>query len=158
MVHVVGVGDMRLVDSSGEILVTSPIGMGIALALTDPVAKVAGILHFMLPASDADSGRAADHPCLFADTGIPLFLRAATAMGAAPPHMKLSMAGGAQPVDPTSLFAIGMRNQVMARKILWKSGLSIEREHVGGTRTRTMRLETGPCRTWLLFHDGEQEL
>ena len=155
MVYQVGIGEMRLTDRSGEVLVASSIGAGIAIALHDPATKVSGLVHFMLPDSESHARAAAGNPCLFADTAIPAFLRAAAALGASPGKSRITMAGGAQPIDPTDFFAVGARNQAMARKILWKHGLRIESEHVGGTIARRLRLESGTGTASLEDHERE---
>lgn len=50
---VVGVGDCRVTDEPVE-LVTYALGSCIAVVVWDPVAKVGGLLHFMLPDSSVD--------------------------------------------------------------------------------------------------------
>jgi chemotaxis protein CheD len=158
MAHVVGVGDMRLGGRPGEVFVAPHIGAGIAIALYDATANVAGILHFMLPASEANPHRAIDNPALFADTGIPAFLRAAMALGASRQHMRIRMVGGARPIDATDFFAVGARNQATARRVLWDNLLSVDREQAGGTLARTLRMDAGTGRTWVRCDGEESEL
>lgn len=155
---IVGAGEMRLVQGPGQVLATPPIGTGIAVALYEGGARVAGILHFILPDSEVAPRRALDNPALFADTGIPAFLRAAAALGASRTQIRLALAGGAQPLDPTDFFAIGMRNQAMARRTVTESGLSITREHVGGTSTRAIRLSSDEGHIRLIYRGRESEL
>ncbi len=50
---------------------TYALGSCIAVAMHDPVAKVAGLLHYMLPESAIDAAKAQQNPFMFADTGIP---------------------------------------------------------------------------------------
>ncbi len=158
MVHVVGVADMRLSDQPGDVIVTHALGSCIAIALHDGAVPVGGILHFMLPIAAVNLEKAADNPYIFADTGIPAFFRAAFAKGASRDQLRVFMVGGAQLVDQRDFFAIGRRNQVMARKIFWKSNLMIDKEHVGGTVARTLYLEVGSGRTWIKTPREEIEL
>src|ERR1035438_6092873 len=44
--------------------------------LYEPVRKVGGMLHYMLPESSLDQNKAAANPYMFADTGIPQIGRA----------------------------------------------------------------------------------
>ena len=44
------------------------------------------------------------------------------------------------------LFQIGKRNHLAARKLLWKEGLLVKSEAVGGVVSRTVRLETSSGR------------
>jgi chemotaxis protein CheD len=78
---VVGVADMRVSNQQGEVLVTHALGSCIGVAIYDPTAKVGGILHFMLPDSNLDPGKAQEHPHMFADTGLLSSSRNATAWG-----------------------------------------------------------------------------
>jgi len=158
MVHVVGVGEMKTSNHPEDLLVTPPMGASLALVFHDRAAGIGGILHFLLPLSEISPERASDNPCLFADTGFPLFLRAALALGASRRTSKIAMVGGAQPIDPSEFFALGRRNQAVARRITNGEDLPIEKEHVGGTRARRVRLDVGSGRTWVACRGEEFEL
>lgn len=156
--HVVGVADMKISQNPGDVIVTHALGSCIGIAIHDPAASVAGILHFMLPLSDVNPEKAAENPYMFADTGLPAFFRAAYGLGAARERLKIVMAGGAQLIDRQDFFAIGKRNQVMARKIFWKSNLLIDGEDVGGRLSRTLFVEVGTGRIWIKSDGRETEL
>jgi len=137
---VVGISDCRLSDHPDSELVTYALGSCIAVSLWDPSRRVAGLLHFMLPESSMNSQRAATTPCMFADTGIDRLFRAAAEMGADRRRLVVRLAGGAQVLDPQGVFNIGRRNYQAARKMLWKLGILIASEAVGGGVSRTVRL------------------
>jgi chemotaxis protein CheD len=158
MRHVVGVGDMKLSASPGDIVVTHALGSCIGVAIHDPRAKVGGILHFMLPLSSVNPEKAKANPAMFADTGIPAFFKNAYKLGATRTSLKVKIAGGAQVFDDKDFFAVGKRNQVVARKIFWKNNMLIEKEHVGGQCSRTMYLDINSGRTWLVVKGQEIEL
>ncbi len=158
MRHVVGVGDMKLSSAPGDLVVTHALGSCIGIAIYDARAQVGGILHFMLPLSSVNPEKAQANPAMFADTGIPTFFKAAYRLGAARGALKIRMAGGAQVFDDKDFFAVGKRNQVVARKIFWKNNMLIEKEHVGGRASRTMYLDVGSGRTWLVVQGQEIEL
>ncbi|MGB9611273.1 MAG: chemotaxis protein CheD [Bryobacteraceae bacterium] len=144
---VVGVGDCRVTNEPVE-LVTYALGSCIAVVIWDPVAKVGGLLHFMLPDSSVDrdtQGRA--NPYRYADTGTPLLFRAAYEKGAEKRRLLVRLAGGANVVDTGGVFNIGRRNYAAVRKILWKAGVLVHGEDVGGAVSRTVRLEvaSGRC-------------
>jgi chemotaxis protein CheD len=134
------------------VLTTYALGSCIGLAVHDRQAGVGGLLHFMLPDSSIDPQRARDNPFLFADTGIPLLIQ--KVRGTAGPGKRLVAyaAGGAQMMDRENVFEIGKRNSLAMRKILWKAGVLLESEAVGGDQSRTMRFEIGTGRVWL--HEG----
>ena len=69
------------------------------------------------------------------------------------------LAGGAQVLDSQGVFQIGKRNYLAARKILWKAGILIAAEAVGGEVSRTTRLEVATGRMWIREGGGvEREL
>ena len=140
-------------------LVTYALGSCIAVTLYDPASKVGGMLHFMLPESALDAQKAQQNPYMFADTGIKALLDAVRAGGAQPKRMVVRLAGGAQVLDGEGVFQIGKRNYLAARKILWKAGILISAEAVGGEVSRTTRLELATGRMWVREGGGiEKEL
>ena len=158
MRHTVGVADMKLATTVGDIVVTHALGSCLGIAIYDPVAHVGGILHYMLPDSSVNPDKAAKIPWMFADTGIPKFLKQAYDRGAVKARLIVKVAGGAQLLDPKGFFAIGKRNHMALRKIFWKSGLMVKAEHVGGTASRTMFLEIGDGKVWLQIGGEEVPL
>ena len=80
---VVGVGDCKHTFDESGTLVTYALGSCIAVGIWDPVSKVTGLLHFMLPeCGNGTDARASDHPFRYADTGTPLLFRRAYELGA----------------------------------------------------------------------------
>jgi chemotaxis protein CheD len=140
---IVGMADCRIAQVSGDMLTTFALGSCIGLAVHDRKAAVGGLLHFMLPDSSIDSERARVNPYMFADTGIPLLLQQVFAKGATRRNLVVHAAGGAEMMDQGHIFEIGKRNYLAARKLLWKSGLLLSGEAVGGMNCRTLRLEVG---------------
>lgn len=129
-------------------IVTFALGSCIAVVIWDPAARVGGLLHFMLPDSSVDretQGRA--NPCRYADTGTPLLFRQAYEIGADKRRLRVRLAGGANMADDRGVFNIGKRNHAAVRKILWKAGVLVHGEDVGGAVSRTVRLDvaTGRC-------------
>jgi chemotaxis protein CheD len=143
---VVGMGDCGIVADSQSLLVTYALGSCIGLAVYDPVASVGGLLHFMLPDSAPFREQATENPFKFADTGIPLLLDKVCAHGASQRRLIVYMAGGAQMLDNDGVFEIGKRNCLAARKVLWKHGLLLAGEAVGGGESRTVALEAATGR------------
>lgn len=144
--------DLRVSSSADERLVTYALGSCLGVAVYDPVARVGGLLHVMLPLSTIDTARAAENPALFVDTGVPALFRACYQLGASKQRMIVRVAGGASagaPGDPDQ-FQIGKRNILTLRKLLWKNGVLIQGQDVGGHRlSRTMALAMGDGTTTL---------
>jgi chemotaxis protein CheD len=82
---------------------------------------------------------------MFADSGIHSMLRALSLKGVNPRRSVVKLAGGASVMNCVDIFEIGKRNYLAAKKVLWKEGLLISAEAVGGAVSRTVRLdvETG---------------
>src|SRR5436305_4658403 len=104
MIVVVGVADCRVTSDVSNVLITYALGSCIAVAIYDPVAKVGGLLHFMLPESGIDPEKARTNPYMFADTGIPLLFRRSYQRGAAKQRLVIDIAGGAQVMDEGGVF------------------------------------------------------
>lgn len=96
---IVGVGDCRVSSDPESVLVTYALGSCIAVMIHDPVARVGGLLHFMLPESGMDRAKAQLNPFMFADSGIPLLFHGAYELGAEKRRLVVTAAGGAQMMD-----------------------------------------------------------
>ncbi len=152
---VVGMSDCRVANEPGQVLTTYALGSCIGLAVHDPQAAIGGLLHFMLPDSSIDPARGRENPCKFADTGIPLLLEEVYRRGASKRRLVVAAAGAARMMDPRNVFDIGRRNYQAVRKLLWKAGLMLHAEAIGGERSRTVRLEIGSGRFWM--HEGGEQ-
>ena len=137
---IVGVADMKVSNNLDSVLVTYSLGSCIGIAIHDPVARVGGLLHFMLPESELDRQKAQEKPYMFADTGIPKLFKSAYELGAKKHRMRVVIAGGSQVMDQHGFFNIGKRNQMAVRKIFHRNNIMIDGCDVGGTSNRTLRL------------------
>jgi chemotaxis protein CheD len=142
--HVVGIGELALASQATDTIVTHALGSCIAVCLWDPVAGVAGLLHYLLPESKINPLRAQTQPATYADTGIPLLLQQAYSMGAQKSRTIIRLVGGAEVAGGGGAFNVGKRNLLAARNLLWRQGLMIKGEAVGGTVARTVHMDVGP--------------
>jgi chemotaxis protein CheD len=138
---VVGIADLKVSHVEMDYLVTYALGSCIAVAVYDPLVKVGGLLHYMLPDSTLDSEKAKEHPGMFADTGIPLLFKSCYKLGAEKKRMIVKIAGGARIMDDMNYFRIGQKNLTALRKIFWKNNVLIDAEDIGENYNRTVRLE-----------------
>lgn len=118
---IVGISDIKVSNNAQDILVTYALGSCIGIVVFDPVAKVGGMLHYMLPDSNLDQNKAKENPAMFADTGIPLLFKSCYKLGAEKKRMLVKVAGGASILDDTNYFRIGQKNIMAMRKIFWKN-------------------------------------
>jgi len=137
MRYLVEVGDLKL-GRDGDELVTYALGSCLGLVVHDPVARVGGLLHAMLPLSSINPEKAKSNPFMFVDTGVPeLFLRLYE-MGGQKGRMLVKAAGCANPMGKDQMFKIGERNYVVLKKLLWKDGVLLKAEDIGGSLSRTL--------------------
>jgi chemotaxis protein CheD len=152
---VVGIGEMAVTDRPDDVLVTYALGSCVAVCLFDQVSRVAAMLHFLLPESSINARRAIAQPAAFADTGIPLLLETAVRRGLKKSRTSVRLVGGAMVANtPGPTPATGHRNALAARSILWRLGLFIEGQDVGGVEARTVHFAAGDGR--LLVVSGRQ--
>ena len=137
---VVNVSDARSSADPGDTIITHALGSCIGVCVYDPVAKVAGMLHFQLPSATMDANRAAQQPLMFADSGMDQLLAQVSSLGANKKRLKVKIAGAAQMLNDGGLFNIGRRNHASIRKVLWQHGLFLDGEDVGGTTPRTLHM------------------
>jgi chemotaxis protein CheD len=144
------IGEFAVSKSPDDVLTTHALGSCVAVCIWDPVAKVAGMLHFLLPDSSINRQRAQSQPATFADSGIPLLFQEAYKLGLTKPRAIVRLIGGAEVTadQPLGMFNVGMRNVLAARSVLWKNGVLVKGELVGGSVARTVRMwsETGRVR------------
>lgn len=153
----VGVSDMKVSGTPGDIIQTHSLGSCIGVCIYDPVAKVAGLLHFQLPQS-TDHPNKDNSPLMFADTGIPELFRAAYKLGAVKKRMVVKVAGGSKIMDNTGFFNIGHRNYIIMKKIFWRNGVLIEAEDIGGDSWRNMKISVDTGQVIIKTAKGEFEL
>ncbi len=137
------IADLAVSTDPSATLITYSLGSCIGVAIWDPTAHVGGMLHYMLPDSQLSPDKARANPAMFADTGIPKLFRAAYELGAVKNRLVVKVAGGSQLLDDNGTFNIGKRNYLALRKIFWKNGVMIKAEDVGGSISRTLKLEVG---------------
>ncbi len=155
---VVGVAQMVTACAEQNHLITYALGSCIGLSAYDPVTKLGGILHYMLPqpAEHADPQRL--KPFVYATTGIPLLLRKLTEAGAQQNRLVVCAAGGAEILVGAAVMAIGKRNRTILRKILWKMGITLVAEETGGRIARTMILNLKQGDVRIRCRDGDKVL
>lgn len=128
-------------SDAGAEIVTFSLGSCLGITIYDPVRKVGGLLHIMLPDSTIDPVKAGQQPMMFVDTGVPRLFHAAYGLGAERQRLVIKVAGGAQLLDPRGVFNIGTRNFQAFSDLIARSGLTIRSMDVGGPASRTMRLD-----------------
>ena len=90
---VIGISDMKVSNKPRDVLVTYALGSCIGLSVYDPFARVGGLLHYMLPDSTLDAGKAKENPYMFTDARDASVFKACYALGADKKRMVVRVAG-----------------------------------------------------------------
>lgn len=139
---VVGIAELAVSADPGATIITYALGSCLGLCIYDPVAKVGGMLHPMLPTSHLDPVRARTNPERFVDSGVPALFKACYQLGARKDRLVVKVAGGARIAASgrEDTFQIGKRNFIAVKKLLWKNGVLLKGQDVGGSKSRTVSL------------------
>jgi chemotaxis protein CheD len=134
-------GEICVAVESDVVISCLGIGSCIALCMFDPVKKVGGMAHIVLP--ECPKSEVPKLPGKFANTAIPEMLGKLTQLGAAKSRLIVKLVGGAQMIQAEGfgmMMQMGQRNQEMTRRALKEAGLSIASEDVGGSQGRSVWL------------------
>lgn len=138
----VGMADYKTARSP-DILLTAGLGSCIGICVHDPILKVGGMAHIMLPTANGSIG---GNPAKYADTALELLLKEITGLGAMKSRLRAKIAGGAQmfsfPGKPPVL-KIGDRNAEAVEHELKKNGIPILAADIGGSFGRTIHFDVG---------------
>ena len=100
----VGMADLN-VCKAPDAITTLGLGSCIGIAVYDPVTKIGGLAHIMLP--DSTKIRNNSNIAKFADTGIEELIRKVTAAGASKARLVAKIAGGARMFEVSGLSEVG---------------------------------------------------
>jgi len=138
---VVGVADMIVSNDASAELVTYSLGSCLGVTVYDPIKKIGGLLHLMLPDSRIDPVKATTAPHMFVDTGVPVLFKTIFNLGGERSRLIIKVAGGAQFLGDQHTFNIGGRNIQAFETIITRNGLAIHARELGGVNSRTIRLD-----------------
>jgi len=156
---VVGISDLKVSNDINDVLLTYALGSCVGVTVYDPVVKVGGLLHFMLPESSLDIRKAGENPAMFADTGIPLLFKTCYELGAKKVRMIVKVAGGAGILDDANFFRIGQKNITAMKKLFWKNNVFIVGEDTGSNCSRTFSIHISTGKVFVkTAHNGTREL
>jgi chemotaxis protein CheD len=136
---VVGIADFA-VAGGDAVLVTAGLGSCVAVVLHDATTGIAGLAHILLPS--AGRGPPSIHPARYADSGIPLLVDEMRRRGARGDRIVARLAGGARMFTAllSSGINMGQRNVDATRSVLYRVGIPIVAQDVGGEHGRSVRV------------------
>lgn len=134
----VGMADLKVCVSPDRII-TLGLGSCVGIALRDPVTKIGGLAHIMLP--DSTVIRNNSNIPKFADTGIEELVKQVTLKGANRARLVAKIAGGAQMFSfgsTSEAVRVGERNVQATKKKLAEMKIPIVAEDTGKNFGRTV--------------------
>jgi chemotaxis protein CheD len=138
----VNFGELKVSQNPAETLVAFSIGSGIGVSIYDPISRAGGLLNFVLPdASMMSPSQTQFQPFLFADSGLAAFWDALHDIGAQTVRLKVVLVGGAQIMDQSAAFNIGLKNYQAVTSFLAHKKIAIHYADIGNNFLRTLRLD-----------------
>jgi chemotaxis protein CheD len=142
-VHSVGIGNCIVTGEKDAWLAAYGLGSCVALAVWDPVARLAGMIHILLPEPTKEGDTAVTR---YASTGVPHLLHAMEAAGGQRDRWRLVAAGGAQMLSALvrsgSMGGIGERNAQVVAAMVQREKLVLVAKDFGGAAGRTLSMST----------------
>lgn len=160
----VGVAELKIADNS-NILASFGLGSCVAVAMFDPLKKIGGLAHVMLPDSRG-KGAIEGATGKFADTAVPYLVDELVKRGARKNGLRCKIVGGAQMFEipgaqkKDSAMAVGPPTHIGARNIeavkneLGKLRIPLLGEDTGGNYGRTVKFNscTGEVEVSSIYH------
>jgi chemotaxis protein CheD len=142
-IYSVSIGGIAVSASAADVLVAYGLGSCVAICLYDPVSRIGGMLHALLPSAPSQNGRNPAPSAKFVDLGTPLLIEALLGLGARRGRLSAQLCGGAQVLSAPGFeegeLHIGKRNVSAAESALRNAHIPIKAQRTGGRVGRTVR-------------------
>ncbi|SMX46208.1 chemotaxis protein CheD [Maliponia aquimaris] len=137
------------ISEQAEVMLTTVLGSCIAVCMFDPMRRIGGMNHFLLPSREGEHVANVRYGAYAMELLINGLLR----QGADRSELRAKMFGGASMMG--NLRDIGASNAAFARKFLSDEGIPCVAESVGGTSARRIRFwpTTGRVRQLMVSGD-----
>lgn len=138
----VGLGEQAISRNPEDILVAYGLGSCVGVIMIDPVSKVSGLLHAVLPKATDGFKDSSYKPSKFVESGIEQLLADLIHKGAMKSRLIVHLVGGANMLMLSGVgsFDIGNRNLEAAYAVLNRLNMQVTSADVGGHLGRTVRI------------------
>lgn len=144
-------GDYYVTNKPNEMIVTI-LGSCVAACLYDPIAKVGGMNHFLLPDTGWNSGGnvldGMGESTRYGAFAMEQLINGILKLGGLKNRLEVKVFGGANVTDNSSM--IGSKNVVFVRDFLKREGLRITSSDLGGDYPRRVRFYPDTGKAMLL--------
>lgn len=134
----VGIAELKTAKPPVK-LVSTGLGSCVGICLYDPLAKISGLAHIMLP--NSRQAKNANNLAKFADTAVKVLIAELLKERAIKKRLIAKIAGGAQMFNlpgASDFMRIGQRNVEASKKALKEAGIPLIAEDVGGNYGRSI--------------------
>jgi len=135
VVHTIGIAELKVVRTPEK--VRTVLGSCVGVAIFDPVGKIGGLAHVILPSSKDGHGDRGK----FADTAVDWLVEELVQAGADRQRLAAKISGGASMFGTHFDNGIGERNVQAVKERLAHHGVRLIAEVVGGLKARKMVLD-----------------
>jgi chemotaxis protein CheD len=158
-----GLGEMVVSRNPDDVLAAFGLGSCLGICMIDPVTRVTGLLHAVLPETMSvpdETDPTANYK--YVDRGVESMLASMAKEGALRSRLVVRMVGGANMLIAPGLkstFDIGTRNIEKARMTFQRLNIKINAEEVGGHTGRTVHVYVADSRvTVRVIGEKEHEI
>lgn len=155
----VGLGEQLISRNPEDVLVAYGLGSCVGVAIIDPVNRVSGLLHAVLPRMTDGMEALSSNPAKFVESGIEHLIVALVEAGANKTRLVVRIAGGANMLIASGLsksFDIGTRNVEAAHTTLARLKIPLTAAEVGGHVGRTVHLYVAESRVTVRIAGGKE--
>lgn len=139
----VGLAECAVSRNPEDVLVAYGLGSCVGVVMIDPVLRLCGLLHAVLPRTSEASRSGELNSHKYVDSGIERMIADLKQAGANPHRLTVRLVGGSNMVmaaNATHPFDIGTRNVEAAQTTLQRLKMPVAATEVGGHVGRTVRV------------------
>lgn len=152
----VSVADLRTSKTPNAVLSTLGLGSCLGVTCYDPLLKIGGLLHTMLPNS-ARHNPAKPVEAMYLDLGLPRLVEEVIKLGANMRSLEFKVFGGAQILQANEYFSIGRQNIEMMKQMVLRYQFKVKVWDIGGQCNRSIELHLASGRVRLRL-PGQPEI
>ncbi len=137
----------KVYASQGPSVVTTILGSCVAVCLWDPVKRIGGINHYLLPHGPGN-GQSSER---YGDVAIPSLIGKLLALGSGARNLQAKLFGGACVLDAmrASDHNLGAKNVEVACQLLEEAGIPVVGGDVGGPKGRKVIFHSDDGTAWV---------
>ncbi len=154
----VGMGELAISKEGTDMLTCIGLGSCIALCAYDPIVRIGGMAHMLLPSSK-NRGEGNGSLVKYIDNGVPLLINRMMKYGARRVNLIVKIAGGAKMLSipgGSSFLDVGQRNIAEIKAVLARENLIISGADLGGSFGRTVQFFVGTGRVTVRAVNGRE--